>query len=67
MAELEKSNDLIYRHSLALINQEINVSQDKFIEDRNDDLKVGDSSLTSSSTDNIGFSEQKLPIRAGCS
>lgn len=28
MAELEKINDLIYRHSLAMTNQEINTNQD---------------------------------------
>jgi hypothetical protein len=46
MAELEKINDMIYRYSMAMTDQEINISQDKNIKDKDDDTTVDGSSLS---------------------
>jgi hypothetical protein len=51
MAELEKINDMIYRHSMAMTDQEINISQDKNLKEKDDDTTVGCSSLPSSVSD----------------
>ena len=37
MAELEKINDMIFRHSLAMTDQEINIILDIILKDIDDD------------------------------
>jgi hypothetical protein len=51
LAELEKINDMIYRHSMAMTDQEINISQDKISKDKDDDTTVDGSSMSSSGSD----------------
>jgi hypothetical protein len=51
MAELIKINDMIYRHSMAMTDEEINISQDKISKDKDDDTTVDGSSMSSSVSD----------------
>ena len=65
MAELEKINDMIYRHSMAMTDQEINISQDKNIKDKDDDTTVDGSSLSSSVSDFAASGEQTQITHSG--
>ena len=65
MAELEKINDMIYRHSMAMTDEEINISQDKISKDKDDDTTVDGSSLSSSGSDFKESSEERQITHSG--